>query len=86
MYWFAADDCFEIGRAAYNNGDYYHTVIWMEEARERLRRESLPSVSLEEVLEYLAFSLFKQKNLKRALQLTEQLYKLGKLICHIIDF
>ena len=27
-----AHDCFEIGRQTYNNGDYYHTNIWMEEA------------------------------------------------------
>ncbi|EFO21561.2 prolyl 4-hydroxylase 2 [Loa loa] len=72
---FTARDCFDIGRAAYNVNDYYHTVIWMEEAQERLRTE-MPheTVQLKEILEYLAFALFKQGNLKRALLLTEQLY------------
>uniref|UniRef100_A0A0R3RL89 Fe2OG dioxygenase domain-containing protein n=1 Tax=Elaeophora elaphi TaxID=1147741 RepID=A0A0R3RL89_9BILA len=47
----------------------------MEEAEERLRNE-MPheTVQLKEILEYLAFALFKQGNLKRALLLTEQLY------------
>jgi hypothetical protein len=27
-----AHDCFELGRQTYNNGDYFHTNIWMEEA------------------------------------------------------
>uniref|UniRef100_A0A914RW89 procollagen-proline 4-dioxygenase n=1 Tax=Parascaris equorum TaxID=6256 RepID=A0A914RW89_PAREQ len=40
-------------------------------------KERPPSVALEEVLEYLAFALYKQGNLKRALQVTEQLYKLN---------
>ncbi|KAL4003076.1 Prolyl 4-Hydroxylase alpha-subunit N-terminal region family protein [Acanthocheilonema viteae] len=74
---FTAKDCFDIGRAAYNANDYYHTIIWMEEAQERLRDE-MPhvTVQLKEILEYLAFALFKQGNLKRALLLTEQLYKI----------
>lgn len=75
---FPARDCFDIGRAAYNVNDYYHTIIWMEEAQERLRKE-MPheTIQLKEILEYLAFSLFKQGNLKRALLLTEQLHKIG---------
>ncbi|CAG9536720.1 unnamed protein product [Cercopithifilaria johnstoni] len=74
---FAARDCFDIGRAAYNMNDYYHTLMWMEEAQERLRNE-MPheTVQLKEILEYLAFALFKQGNLKRALLLTEQLHKI----------
>uniref|UniRef100_A0A915PJ34 procollagen-proline 4-dioxygenase n=1 Tax=Setaria digitata TaxID=48799 RepID=A0A915PJ34_9BILA len=74
---FTAKDCFDIGRAAYNVNDYYHTILWMEEARERLRNE-MPdeTVELKEILEYLAFALFKQGNLKHALLLTEQLYKI----------
>lgn len=74
---FAASDCFEIGRHAYTTEDYYHTILWMEEAKNRLMKERPPSVALEEVLEYLAFALYKQGNLKRALQVTEQLYKLS---------
>ncbi|KHN73640.1 Prolyl 4-hydroxylase subunit alpha-1 [Toxocara canis] len=72
-----ANDCYEIGRHAYTLEDYYHTILWMQEAKDRLRKENPPSASLADILEYLAFSLYKQGNLKRALQVTEQLYRLN---------
>ncbi|CAD6198963.1 unnamed protein product [Caenorhabditis auriculariae] len=78
-YTFDARDCFEIARAAYNEQDYYHTVMWMQEARERLAKEAVPSVNMEDVLEYLAFALYKQGNLKYALKLTEELFQLNPL-------
>ena len=34
-----AHDCFEIGRQSYNNGDYFHTNVWMEEALRQLDNE-----------------------------------------------
>ena len=34
-----AQDCFELGRQTYNNGDYYHTNIWMEEALRQYETE-----------------------------------------------
>ncbi|VDN00578.1 unnamed protein product, partial [Onchocerca ochengi] len=71
-----AGDCFEIGRAAYYANDYYHTIMWMQEARERVEKEVTPTANLEDILEYLAFSLYKQGNLKRALLLTDELYRM----------
>ncbi|KJH44695.1 tetratricopeptide repeat protein [Dictyocaulus viviparus] len=71
-----AGDCFEIGKAAYNDADYYHTVLWMEEARKRLEQESTPTADILQVLEYLSYSLYKQGNLKHALKLVEELYQL----------
>ncbi|KAI6214880.1 Procollagen-proline 4-dioxygenase [Aphelenchoides besseyi] len=59
----SASDCFEIGRLAYNNEDYYHTLLWMDEAMERSKRESPPTATEAEILEYLAFALYKQDNL-----------------------
>ncbi|VDM95652.1 unnamed protein product, partial [Onchocerca ochengi] len=70
-------DCFEIGRAAYYANDYYHTIMWMQEARERVEKEVTPTANLEDILEYLAFSLYKQGNLKRALLLTDELYRMN---------
>lgn len=32
-----AEDCFEIGRVAYNNYDYYHMLEWMQEALKRIK-------------------------------------------------
>lgn len=57
----SAADCFELGRQSYNNGDFYHTQLWMEEADQRLKREAKnETVDESEVLEYLAFSIYKQ--------------------------
>lgn len=44
-----AKDCFEIARAAYNEHDFYHTVMWMEEAQRRLGDEVEPTVEVEDV-------------------------------------
>ena len=55
-----ANDCFELGRQSYNNGDHYHTVLWMAEALRKHDQENDTSISRQEILEYLAFSTFKQ--------------------------
>ncbi|KIH57375.1 tetratricopeptide repeat protein [Ancylostoma duodenale] len=72
-----AGDCFTIAKAAYNDGDYYHVIMWMQEALKRLEKEEEPTADREDVLEYLSYSLYKQGNLKHALQLIEELYKLN---------
>lgn len=56
----SADDCFELGRQSYNNGDYYHTLLWMREADARLGVEMNETVKRSDILEYLAFSTYKQ--------------------------
>ena len=43
----SAQDCFEIGRQTYNNGDYFHTNIWMEEALRKYEAEEDKSVQKE---------------------------------------
>lgn len=58
-----ASDCFELGRQSYMNHDYYHTVLWMEESLRKLERESNRTISKSDILEYLAFSTFKQGRL-----------------------
>ena len=55
-----AADCFELGRQSYNNGDYYHTQLWMKEAESRLKREANQTIDASDILEYLAFSTYKQ--------------------------
>lgn len=72
-----AQDCFDLGRVAYNREDYYHTVQWMLEAMDRLNRETPPTMEEWEILEYLSFSLYQQGNIKRALSLTRRLIKLN---------
>ena len=55
-----AGDCWELGRQSYNNGDHYHTVLWMGEALNKYEAESNKTVTRQDILEYLAFSTFKQ--------------------------
>lgn len=58
---FAASDCFELGRQSYHNRDYYHTVLWMQEAMDRLQEEqNATTTSKPDILEYLAFSTYMQ--------------------------
>ncbi|KAI6171007.1 Prolyl 4-hydroxylase alpha-related protein PH4 [Aphelenchoides bicaudatus] len=71
-----AEDCFEIGKAAYNVRDYYHSLQWMEEVEERMKSEPASKVKYSDVLEYKAYALFQQGNTKRALVLTQQLVEL----------
>lgn len=55
-------DCFEMGRQSYLNKDYYHTLLWMNEAMDRLTddgNQTTPT-SKADILEYLAFSIYKQ--------------------------
>lgn len=71
----SAQDCFEIGKAAYNARDYYHTLLWMQEAIDRLPLDrSGPKES--DVLEYLAFALYHQGNPKRALSMTKRIVEI----------
>ncbi|KAI6176956.1 Procollagen-proline 4-dioxygenase [Aphelenchoides bicaudatus] len=72
-----AGDCFEIGRLSYNNEDYYHTLLWMQEAMEKSKTEDPPTATEVSILEYLAFALYKQGNVKRALLATDRLYELN---------
>lgn len=55
-------DCFEMGRQSYVNRDYYHTMLWMNEAMRRLNNDTSQTMSTSraDILEYLAFSVFKQ--------------------------
>ncbi|KAI6227577.1 Prolyl 4-hydroxylase alpha-related protein PH4 [Aphelenchoides fujianensis] len=72
-----AEDCFEIGRAAYNARDYYRCIEWMAEAEARLKVEGDRSrIRRADVLEYLAYALYQQGNTKRALALTKELLKI----------
>lgn len=72
----SGQDCFEVGKAAYNSKEYYHTLEWMQEALERSKNEKPKTVKESEILEYLAFALYKQGNLKRALAMTYRLFEI----------
>lgn len=72
-----AGDCFEMGRQSYINADYYHTVLWMREAMDRLNSEANQTETTRaDILEYLAFSTYKQGNTILALTMTNELLEL----------
>ncbi|ERE78585.1 prolyl 4-hydroxylase subunit alpha-3 [Cricetulus griseus] len=58
-----ADDCFQVGKVAYDMGDYYHAIPWLEEAVSLFRRsygewKTEDEASLDDALDYLAFACF----------------------------
>ncbi|KAJ8318338.1 hypothetical protein KUTeg_003429 [Tegillarca granosa] len=55
----SAQDCFEVGRIAYNRNDYYHTTLWMEQTMGRLEEEKNKTVAKKDILDYLSFSHYK---------------------------
>ncbi|XP_071438685.1 prolyl 4-hydroxylase subunit alpha-1 [Hetaerina americana] len=72
----SAGGCFELGRQSYNNGDFYHTVLWMTEALQRYEEERNKTTVKSDILEYLAFSMYQQGNVHSALQLTNELLEI----------
>lgn len=72
-----ASDCFEIGRLAYLDSDFYHTVLWMRAAL-RLLDDDKHSQDFHRayVLDYLAYATFMQDNVHEALKLSEEILQL----------
>nr|XP_042135627.1 prolyl 4-hydroxylase subunit alpha-3 isoform X2 [Peromyscus maniculatus bairdii] len=69
-----ADDCFQV---AYDVGDYYHAIPWLEEAVSLFRRsygewKTEDEASLEDALDYLAFACFQAGNVSCALSLSRE--------------
>ncbi|XP_063763414.1 prolyl 4-hydroxylase subunit alpha-3 [Eleginops maclovinus] len=74
----SGDDCFMVGKVAYEQQDYYHSVQWLEESVRLFRGtggEWLPenAGTLEDALDHLAFSHFKTGNISYALSLSQEL-------------
>jgi len=71
-----AEDCWELGRQSYLNGDHYYTVLWMAEAMDKYHTEKQKTVALDDILEYLAISTYFQGNIREAFELNNQLLRL----------
>ncbi|XP_051963027.1 prolyl 4-hydroxylase subunit alpha-3 [Xyrauchen texanus] len=72
----SGDDCFLIGKVAYDLEDYYHSAQWFEEAVQQLRGTKWSPEhegTLENALDHLAFSHFKTGNISSALSLSQEL-------------
>lgn len=72
------EECFELGRQMYLNRDFHHSILWMREAMDRLGRPQNKTVSTkrEDILEYLAFSMYKEGNVNAALVMTNELLEI----------
>ncbi|CAF89269.1 unnamed protein product, partial [Tetraodon nigroviridis] len=60
----SGDDCFLVGKVAYDQEDYYHSVHWLEESVRLFRRSGSKwspenEGTLHDALDHLAFSHFK---------------------------
>ncbi len=57
---FTALDCYDLGRVAYANEDFYHTLMWMQEALDHLDKEiNNESVNKFNILDHLAYATLK---------------------------
>jgi prolyl 4-hydroxylase len=56
-------ECYDLGRIAYTNGDFYHTLMWMQEALDHLDKErNNTSMNKIDILDHLAYATSQVKN------------------------
>ena len=72
------EDCFELGKVAYTDADYYHTQLWMFQALRQLEQGEETSIDKVTILDYLSYSLYQQGEVQRALDYTKLLLQLGE--------
>ncbi|MGH0120856.1 UNVERIFIED_CONTAM: hypothetical protein FKN15_024337 [Acipenser sinensis] len=70
------EDCFELGKVAYTDADYYHTELWMAQALNQLDQGEQSVTDKVNILDYLSYSIYQQGELDKALELTRRLLKL----------
>uniref|UniRef100_A0A3B5LZ73 Prolyl 4-hydroxylase subunit alpha-1 n=1 Tax=Xiphophorus couchianus TaxID=32473 RepID=A0A3B5LZ73_9TELE len=73
------EDCYELGKIAYSDADYYHTELWMAQALKQLDEGEESTIDKVTVLDYLSYAIYQQGEIERALEYTLRLLKLGKL-------
>lgn len=73
------DDCFDMGKTAYNDADYYHAVLWMQQALKQLDAGEEAVISKVDILDYLSYSVYQMGDLPRAIELTRRLVAIGKV-------
>ncbi|XP_066527954.1 prolyl 4-hydroxylase subunit alpha-1b isoform X1 [Hoplias malabaricus] len=70
------EDCFELGKIAYSEADYYHTELWMTQALKQLDDGEESSTDKVTVMDYLSYAIYQQGEIDRALELTKRMLKL----------
>nr|XP_023686782.1 prolyl 4-hydroxylase subunit alpha-1-like isoform X1 [Paramormyrops kingsleyae]XP_023686783.1 prolyl 4-hydroxylase subunit alpha-1-like isoform X1 [Paramormyrops kingsleyae] len=72
------EDCFDLGKVAYSEADYYHTELWMLQALKQLDQGEESPIDKVSVLDYLSYSVYQQGDLEKALELTKRLLELDQ--------
>ncbi|XP_038593949.1 prolyl 4-hydroxylase subunit alpha-1b isoform X3 [Micropterus salmoides] len=70
------EDCYELGKIAYSDVDYYHTELWMAQALKQLDEGEESTIDKVTVLDYLSYSIYQQGEIERALEFTKRLLEL----------
>ncbi|XP_046888222.1 prolyl 4-hydroxylase subunit alpha-1a isoform X3 [Hypomesus transpacificus] len=70
------EDCYELGKIAYSDADYYHTELWMAQALSQLDQGEGSLIDAVTILDYLSYSIYQQGELERALEYTKRLLAL----------
>ncbi|XP_074531988.1 prolyl 4-hydroxylase subunit alpha-1b isoform X1 [Halichoeres trimaculatus] len=70
------EDCYELGKIAYSEVDYYHTELWMAQALKQLDEGEESTIDKVTVLDYLSYSIYQQGEIERALVYTKRLLEL----------
>uniref|UniRef100_A0A8C8A0Y5 Prolyl 4-hydroxylase subunit alpha-1 n=1 Tax=Oryzias sinensis TaxID=183150 RepID=A0A8C8A0Y5_9TELE len=70
------EDCYELGKVAYAEADYYHTELWMAQALRQLEEGEESPLDKVTILDYLSYAIYQQGDLKRALEYTKKLLQL----------
>jgi len=71
------DDCFDMAKTAYNDADYYHAVLWMQQALKQLDTGEEAVSSKADALDYLSYSVYQMGDVPRAIELTRRLVAIG---------
>uniref|UniRef100_A0A4W6ER07 Prolyl 4-hydroxylase subunit alpha-1 n=1 Tax=Lates calcarifer TaxID=8187 RepID=A0A4W6ER07_LATCA len=69
-------DCYELGKIAYSEVDYYHTELWMAQALKQLDEGEKSTLDKVTVLDYLSYAIYQQGEIERALEYTKRLLEL----------
>lgn len=76
-----------MGRIAYDQEDFYHTLRWMNEALEQAEIEGEQSgIEVSTVLDYLSYATAQQGNVHHAYELTKRLLSLSNYFSFNIFF
>ncbi|XP_064205909.1 prolyl 4-hydroxylase subunit alpha-2 isoform X1 [Anguilla rostrata] len=67
------DDCFDMGKTAYNEADHYHSVLWMQQALRQMDAGEDATTAKADILDYLSYSVYQMGDLPRAIELTRRL-------------